>query len=88
MKTIRLSQNPCPWCGYEIDSHTDAVGIASPSPGDVSVCLSCGGLLQFSKKLALQKLEGNELAQVMLVDPKAYASLVKAQDVVMKRKGQ
>ncbi|MBD3882110.1 hypothetical protein IFO70_10105 [Phormidium tenue FACHB-886] len=82
MKTIRVSKTPCPWCGYEIDSHTEAFGIASPSPGDLSVCVKCHGFLQFGKKFALQKLEQSELVQIMAEDPDAYADLMKARDAL------
>lgn len=70
--TTRLKPSPCPNCGYAMDAVTAAFEDVRPKPGDVTVCIKCAALLEFTddmryapantRRLALETLE--QLAQV------------------------
>ena len=43
--TTRIEATPCPTCGKLLDAATPATDPGTrPSPGDISVCIYCGGL--------------------------------------------
>ena len=49
MKTTVLPHAPkCPKCGHILDAATSLEN-ASPKPGDVTICVGCGNLLEFLK---------------------------------------
>jgi hypothetical protein len=70
--TTRLKASPCPCCGYELDAATAAFEDVRPAQGDLTVCIKCAALLEFThdmryapadtRKLALETLE--QLGQV------------------------
>jgi len=43
MKTSREDLWSCHYCGYTMDATSDPVGDATPSKGDITLCLNCGG---------------------------------------------
>src|SRR5262245_43420584 len=43
----------CLNCGHEMDAASPIRGDAKPEPGDFTVCLSCGQLMQFDNDLDL-----------------------------------
>jgi len=51
----------CPACSYEMDAATcvDENGTkrSRPKPGDVSVCIKCGAILEYSENMILQPLD-------------------------------
>ena len=53
----RLDQSShCPYCGYELDGATSPRDQSMmPSPGDVSICIECGGICLFTADLRLRK---------------------------------
>lgn len=47
---------PCPWCGERLGLATCVDGSgAKPKPGDVSVCIRCGGTILFGLGLTLTR---------------------------------
>ncbi len=50
-KHFRTGEDYCPSCKHLVDSATPAKGDCDPSPGDVSLCLYCGELLEFNQHL-------------------------------------
>lgn len=72
MVTTHLKLSPCPNCGYGMDAATAAFEDVRPEPGDLSVCIKCAALLEFThdmkfapadtRRLSLDTLE--QLAQV------------------------
>jgi hypothetical protein len=71
LKTTRLDQDHCPYCGHGLDSATmvdPRVSPPTPQPGDASVCIACGMLLVFDDDLKLQRPTPDLLTQ-MLADP-------------------
>lgn len=61
MKNPTLPICHCPTCGYVLDSATCVEGDHNPKPGDVSVCLKCGEVLQFNESLAVVAADLNSL---------------------------
>ena len=53
MKDTRLRPSPCLNCGKELDAATDAFGDSAPGRGDFTICLDCGHVMVFGKKLRL-----------------------------------
>lgn len=56
MLTTKMGNDKCPHCGAPCTCATGAIEEAVPKPGDLSVCFKCGGFLQYSRDMALQKL--------------------------------
>lgn len=70
MEKRRLLNNPhCPNCKKLLDSFT-AVSVSGsvPKPGDITVCLYCSTVLQFSDDLSLIEAEADEIVKIDLVD--------------------
>lgn len=53
--THRLPAAICPWCRTPFDAATGALGRAHPKVGDLSVCIRCGGLIEFGIGLVPQR---------------------------------
>jgi hypothetical protein len=47
------------------DRASDPSNERGPRPGDASVCIGCGGLGVFDKRLRLRQLRPGELQQIM-----------------------
>jgi hypothetical protein len=52
--TTQLKATPCPECRYKLDAATAAFSHAKPGPGDVTVCINCAALLEFTDELGLK----------------------------------
>src|SRR4051812_6741916 len=74
IKTERL---PC--CGDMVDSVGDPNGDASPEPGDFSICLRCGAVLQFGPELTSELPAVGVLEKVRLTDPETWAEIQRMQ---------
>ncbi|HET8688702.1 MAG TPA: hypothetical protein VFM18_18965 [Methanosarcina sp.] len=53
--TSHLPESICPTCKYIMDAATSVGEKATPSPGDISLCMGCGELLEFNDDLILVK---------------------------------
>ena len=56
-----LPEHRCPVCGYEMDAATGVLDLSRPLPGDLSICLNCAEVLEFTpdmqvKRATLKKL--------------------------------
>ena len=60
----------CPHCGKQQDAVTDAYGEASPKPGDLGVCFTCGGLMIFVDDDRIVRAPTDEERAYALSDPK------------------
>lgn len=58
--TTELKQT-CPACGYPMDCATGIGHQRSPSPGDVTVCISCGDISLFNDDLSLRTPSPGEM---------------------------
>lgn len=85
-KTVELENKniKCPVCGTILDG---AICVteegAMPKPGDISVCYSCGTLLQYGKGLFLHELSDEVLNQLRKENPDLYMQLITAQQAVI-----
>lgn len=80
-----VKQDFCYKCGIELDSHVDVSDtIAKPTCGDLSVCLSCGGVSMFNEDLTLIPFDWSALTdeakRALLIQlQKMYGDIVEAQ---------
>jgi hypothetical protein len=56
----RVSPTACPWCSAGLNGATGIETISRPKVGDFSVCIVCGGLIEFGIGLVL--LRGSDTA--------------------------
>ena len=78
MRTTRLPPSLCPHCGYAMDAASALRADAVPEPGDWTVCLACGGVMQFDASLrpALPALGAYEALR--LSHPQHHAAIERA----------
>lgn len=61
--TTTVKASTCKACGYLMDAATCAMGNHQPVPGDVTICVECGHLMEFANDLTLTELsKGGALA--------------------------
>lgn len=63
MKTTRIEEDHCPYCGAALSGATHA-GEASPTPNSVSICAYCAKVSIFGDDLMLRVLTEAEAAQI------------------------
>lgn len=68
----KIGLDYCPYCKHKLDAATEAFGDKDtlPMPGDVSVCIKCGGFLRYTKDMSLRKLEHDEFVHVLEIEEK------------------
>ena len=54
-RIIRVDDPTCPSCSTKLDAATSVEG-AVPKPGDLSVCVECGEVLQFTNDFSLERM--------------------------------
>lgn len=64
----RTPKDHCPKCGKRFDATSSAVGEHRPKPGDVTICIKCGGILFFKDDLTTRLPTDEEHKRVAL-DP-------------------
>lgn len=66
MSETPIPPGDCPECGYHIDSTSEAYnyGGATPRPGDISMCLSCGYASVFADDLSRRKPTKKEAEEI------------------------
>lgn len=62
-ETDRVPSHPCPHCGAKLDGATSGDG-AKPEPGDVTVCIYCGGINCFTDGLGVERMTDDALAEL------------------------
>jgi hypothetical protein len=82
----RVPVSPCPHCGKGLDG---ATGAREPHPGDLGMCVSCYGFLQYGEGLVLQAITEEQIAAL---DADAASQICEMRDVMrsstMKPSGQ
>jgi hypothetical protein len=69
-----MPEQHCPICGGLLKRATALENpIAVPKPGDVTVCIDCGGWLVFGEGLALERMPARVAAEL---DPRERRSLL------------
>jgi len=47
MTTTKMSPTPCPSCGVLLEAATSTFEEATPSDGDITICIKCGHIMMF-----------------------------------------
>ena len=55
VKTTKLPKVNCPYCEHHLDAASDMETNAVPTPGDVTICISCASVLVFDEALKPRK---------------------------------
>lgn len=76
--TTRMPVCHCLACGAELDCATHP-GIDAPSPGDVSICLTCGHIMMFADDLTLRNPTDAEM--IMLAGDREIVAAQKARQM-------
>jgi hypothetical protein len=91
MKDSRVPRSRCLHCGMALDMALDVWGTNPPKPGDATICVECGHLMVFGKKMRLRNPRRAEQIK-MAGDPKilAHQKLLAAfkRDQEKKREGE
>lgn len=71
-----IRRQACPHCGYASDS-LGTLGPTTPRPrrGDMSVCIGCGELLRFDRKLRLVRMPATAIAALPEDDAQELAKV-------------
>jgi hypothetical protein len=78
-----MKPNLCPTCGYTLDAVSEmGNGARAPEPGDASLCIDCGEILEFAADMTLAKINEGTVAKL---DPEDYDQLLMAQKFVRER---
>lgn len=82
-----LPDDNCPKCQKHINAATATDGDSGlePTPGDVTVCVGCAGILQFDGSMKLKELSFEDLSSM---DTETQAELLKAVNVVQELNAQ
>lgn len=59
----------CPHCGKEHDRAGGLTTHKMPKPGDISLCINCGGWNEYDDDLHMKKLPQETLEQIRKDDP-------------------
>ncbi len=67
VKTYRTIASTCVKCGEKLDIAT-SIENAPPSPGDTSICIYCGNLMEFDEDMQLTELDLDKYVETV-TDP-------------------
>lgn len=65
----------CLRCGHMFETSTNMTGKRPPKPGDYSLCISCGCLLQFRQDMSISLV--NEEAAFISMNPAQRSMFIK-----------
>ena len=84
--SVRLPAQSCPTCGYCLDAALafNSPDTHKPKRGDVSVCIACGTILVYSRKLVLERMTFEDLTSLHISDPDTVRDLSRLQDAIRK----
>src|SRR5215831_2823389 len=74
-QTLNIPESPCPGCGVRVRPMGGINQDCAPVPGDVAVCLNCGDLITFDKKLKIQQAGLKRLMTLSAVQLKVLTAL-------------
>jgi len=83
MKTTNgLPESICPICSTKFDAAT-SLQQYKPAPGDVSICIQCGNILQFGSDLELYQASKETIAELKK-DLETWGEIIKIQTILFK----
>jgi hypothetical protein len=63
LTTTGTKENKCPNCGKRVDAASSMEG-QTPSPGDLTICFGCFGVMAFANDLTMRPLTADEMHEV------------------------
>lgn len=82
---VKVPDSPCPHCGIKFDGATSAdLDGAQPSPGDLGICLGCGGWTRFDKDMVRQ-VPTEEEEKFIYADPGCIEAKRKVMEAIRLR---
>ena len=83
---VQLPAQSCPTCGHCLDAASayNSPGTHRPKRGDVSVCIACGTILVYSRKLVLERMTFEDLTSLHISDPDIVRGLSQLQHAIRK----
>lgn len=81
-RDTRHAATRCPFCDHRLDTAGNPEG-ATPSPGDVSVCISCASPLLYEEGLRLRAMtsaEFNNLDVEIKANVRRYQQIIRRMD--------
>jgi len=78
-------ESNCPQCNYFMDASTSIDGDENvkPSPGDISLCIKCGAMLDFDDDMKLQFLRQEKFEEL---DDETRSQILSARAVIKRIK--
>jgi hypothetical protein len=77
--THRTTPTLCPTCGHKLDAATGLDHDHKPSPGDLSVCIQCGEILEFDEEIKLILISEGTIEKL---DLETMEDLVRTRDAI------
>jgi hypothetical protein len=83
-ETHSMPEQHCVCCGSPLDAATEITAMqGAPKPGDVSMCINCGEVMEFDKDL---KLVPATVKSMLEIGERARAVVGRAQKLIRRRK--
>lgn len=88
---VEIPPCPCPYCGIVLNAAaTEDADVATPTPGNITMCATCAGVSRFNDQLKMVKVAPAEL-RGYLDDPafrKLYEQARIFQIIMTARRGE
>jgi hypothetical protein len=52
---IKMGEDYCPYCNHKVDMASSTSDDGAPKPGDISLCISCAGIMAYGSDMALEE---------------------------------
>jgi len=63
-KSAIIPKTSCPYCGTEFTASSTLEGGHLPSPGDMNICIKCGGWTVFTEALGVRAATHKEIKRL------------------------
>lgn len=85
--THRLRESKCPACGSRLDAASGLRGTAvpKPKPGDITLCIDCGQVMEFTATLGLRAIK--DPARIPDISADNLRDIRRAQGAIATMKG-
>jgi hypothetical protein len=72
----KIPPQHCPHCGYELLAASSISGAKKPTPGAITVCIGCAGLLCFNDAMKLVTISAEEAFDVLTAEARERLEVV------------
>lgn len=79
MKTTKLPDDHCPYCGTLLRAATSAIGDHEPQFGAPTLCIGCGYVLIFTEENRVREPHPGEIEEMCEQQPGLLAEIAKVQ---------